>query len=205
MCRDNLDTFVSQILLATGCTPEGTQPRASVLSHTNSRGIPLRGVNQSNACANEIQAGLVDPQAVPVVESCGGATAIVHGQNGLGAVTSQLTMETALKWAQQHGVVLQCVHNHCGAAGCWAQMTLDRGCIGMLFANTSPFAVLTHSKVQGLVANPFCFFAPETTKDGFQLDMTTTTLPVGKVEVLNRLGQLCPSGWGVKSEWQKLF
>ena len=150
MSCDNLDDFVSQILVATGCTPEGAQLVANVLSHADRRGIPSCGVNRADVCVNEIQASLVDPQAVPVVENCSGATAVVHDHNGLGAVTSKLAMETTLKMAQQHGVALVTCHasNNCGAAGQWAQMALDQGCIGMLFANTSLFAVSKRSRVQ---------------------------------------------------------
>jgi len=196
MSRDNLDDFVTQILVAAGCTPKGAQLVANVLSCADHCGIPSHGVNRADAHVNEIQASLVDPQAVPVVENSSGATSAIHGHNRLGVVRSKLAMETALKLAQQHRVALVTCHasNHCGAAGHWAQMALNQGCIGMLFTNASPFAVPTSSRVQRLGANPFCFFAPATTNNSFQLDMATAAVPVGKVEVLNCLGQPCPRG-----------
>lgn len=199
MSRDKLDDFVSQILVGAGCTPEGAKLVANVLTYADSRGIPSHGVNRADAYVNEIRAGLVDPTAVPVIEKCSGSTAVINGNNGLGAVTSELAMETALDLAKQHGVALVTCRasNHYGAAGYWAKMALDRRCIGMSFTNTSPVAVPTRSRERGLGTNPFCFFAPASANDSFQLDMATTTVPIGKVEVLNRLGKPCPRGWGV--------
>mmetsp|Transcript_8873 Transcript_8873/g.9451 ORF Transcript_8873/g.9451 Transcript_8873/m.9451 type:complete len:324 (-) Transcript_8873:322-1293(-) len=39
--------------------------------------------------------------------------------------------------------------------------------------------------------------ATSVSNDSFQLDMATTAVPVGKVEVMDRIGEPVPSGWGV--------
>lgn len=76
-------------------------------------------------------------------------------------------------------------------------MALDAGYMGLSFTNTSPIAVPTRSRARGLGTNPFCFMAPTTSQDNFQLDMATTTVPIGKIEVMDRLGKPVPLGWGV--------
>jgi len=203
--RDRLDDLVARILVAAGCREDGARLTARVLSYADSRGIPSHGANRVDAYVNEIRAGWVHPRAIPAVEKCSGCCAVIHGHNGLGTVTSKLAMETALRLAGEHGAAVVTCHssNHYGAAGFWAQMALDRGLLGFSFTNTSPIAVPTRSRARGLGTNPFCFMAPAATAtrsendDSFQLDMATTTVPIGKIEVMDRIGKPVPLGWGV--------
>jgi hypothetical protein len=44
--------------------------------------------------------------------------------------------------------------------------------------------------------NPICCIAPASGGDAFELDMATTTVPIGKIEVMDRLQVPLPLGWG---------
>lgn len=197
--KSTLDAFLSRLFLSAGCSSSHANLVASVLSFADARGIPSHGCNRADTYINEIKAGLVNASAEPIVAEISGCCAVVDGRNGLGAVTSQLAMETALKLAEEHGasIVVCRSSNHYGAAGFWAKMALDRGMIGMSFTNTSPIAVPTGGKTRAVGTNPFCFFAPAASGDSFQLDMATTVVPIGKVEVMDRTGKEVPVGWGV--------
>jgi len=197
--KSKLDAFLSRIFVSAGCASSHADLVASVLSFADARGIPSHGCNRADTYINEIQAGLVDASAAPIVSEISGCCAVVDGRNGLGAVTSQLAMETALRLAEEHGASVVVCHssNHFGAAGFWAKMALDRGMIGMSFTNTSPIAVPTGGKTRAVGTNPFCFFAPAASGESFQLDMATTVVPIGKVEVMHRTGKEVPVGWGV--------
>ena len=198
-----LESLLSSIIQnATGCDKKKADLVASVLAYADARGIPSHGANRCDAYVNEIMAGLVHGKADPVVEQISGACAVVNGNNGLGAVTAHLAMQTALQLADEHGVAVVTCHssNHYGAAGYWAHMALEKGKIGMSFTNTSPFMVPTGGSTKAVGTNPFCFFAPAgatNNTDSFQLDMATTAVPIGKVEVLDRIGKAVPLGWGV--------
>lgn len=202
IARDQLDALLSDIFVNVGCTRANANLVANVLSYADARGIPSHGVNRADTYVNEILAGLVQVQAVPVVTKCTGCCAVIDGQNGLGAVTSRLAMQTALKLAQQYGMALVTCHNsnHYGAAGYWAKFALDAGYIGLSLTNTSPIAVPTGGTCRAVGTNPFCFFGPAENGDSFQLDMATTVVPIGKVEVMDRIGQPVPSGWGVDED-----
>lgn len=206
--RDKLDDLVTDILISVGCSKDSARLVANVLSYADSRGIPSHGANRADTYVNEINAGLVDVKAVPVIEKCSDCCAVVSGNNTLGPVTSKVAMELAIQLASSYGVGFVVCHssNHYGAAGYWAQMALGAGYMGLSFTNTSPIAVPTRSRARGLGTNPFCFMAPATTNnnnndtthdESFQLDMATTTVPIGKIEVMDRLGKPVPFGWGV--------
>ena len=197
--RQRLEELLTQVFVAVGCPLQGAALTASVLVFADARGIPSHGANRADTYVNEIQAGLVDATAQPFVERSHGACAVIHGNNALGAVVSKFAMETALPLAQEFGIAIVTCHssNHFGAAGYWAKMALDKNMIGLSFTNTSPIAFPTRAQARGLGTNPFCFFAPSVNEDSFQLDMATTTVPIGKVEVMDRIGKPVPLGWGV--------
>jgi len=208
-----LEEFLSKILVQAGASPSHANLVASVLTYADSRGIPSHGSNRADLYANELSAGVVNGKATPVIEQQSGCCAVVNGKNGLGAVTSDLAMNTAISLAKEHGVGFVVCHmsNHYGAAGYWAQRALDAGLIGMSFTNTSPIVVPTGGKARAVGTNPFCFFAPavrgncndrekSSERESFQLDMATSVVPIGKVEVMHRLGKACPEGWGVDRE-----
>jgi LDH2 family malate/lactate/ureidoglycolate dehydrogenase len=204
LAKQTLEDLVAAILTEAGVSSKRNAALvASVLVYADARGIPSHGVNRADTYVNELLAGVVDGTATPTIETTttGSCCATVHGHNGLGAVAADLAMTSAIRLAKEHGVGMVVCHasNHFGAAGYWAQMALEKGMIGMSFTNTSPFSVPTGGRTRAVGTNPFCFFAPTSAPHdgGFQLDMATTVVPVGKIEVMHRLGRAVPSGWGV--------
>src|SRR3989475_10181261 len=63
--------------------------------------------------------------------------------------------------------------------------------------NAGPLVVPTFGRPSILGTNPISLAAPAMKEKAFVLDMATSTVPRGKVEVYNRLGQPMPHGWAV--------
>jgi LDH2 family malate/lactate/ureidoglycolate dehydrogenase len=79
-------------------------------------------------------------------------------------------------------------------------MAQEQGCIGIATTNTSPWVMPTRSAVRALGTNAFAAAAPAGGEDtGFVMDMATSAVPIGKVEVMHRKGAKVPLGWGVDS------
>ena len=90
--------------------------------------------------------------------------------------------------------------NHFSICGHWALMAEKEGMIGMAFTNTSPRTYPTRGAGPTLGTNPICMIAPAGGDDNFCIDMATTTVALGKVEVERRKGNAIPSGWAVDSK-----
>src|SRR6266566_436135 len=60
-----------------------------------------------------------------------------------------------------------------------------------------PLVVPTFGRTSILGTNPISLAAPAMNEKAFVLDMATSTVPRGKVEVYNRLGKPMPHGWAV--------
>ncbi|KAI1721674.1 malate/L-lactate dehydrogenase domain-containing protein [Ditylenchus destructor] len=70
----------------------------------------------------------------------------------------------------------------------------------MAFTNTSPLMFPNRSAQVGLGTNPISVVAPaERSGDNFALDMATTTVALGKVELAQRKGEKIPLQWGANS------
>lgn len=67
----------------------------------------------------------------------------------------------------------------------------------MAFTNTSPLLVPTRAKQVTLGTNPINLAAPAKDGDSFVLDMATTSVALGKVELADRKDQPIPEGWAV--------
>jgi LDH2 family malate/lactate/ureidoglycolate dehydrogenase len=99
-------------------------------------------------------------------------------------------------------------------AGIWAEMATARDFIGMSFCNTRICSIPTFGRERILGTNPVCFAIPSAGGTPFMLDMATTTVAHGKIEVYERRDKPMPVGWAVDESgadttdtqhFQKLF
>ena len=67
----------------------------------------------------------------------------------------------------------------------------------MSFTNASPLVATTRGKEPFFGTNPLSFTAPGKNGDDFVLDMATSVVALGKVEIAARKGEKIPEGWGV--------
>src|SRR3989449_8138122 len=95
------------------------------------------------------------------------------------------------------GVVAVRNSNHYGIAGYYSLMALEHDLIGVSMTNAGPLVVPTFGRASILGTNPISLAAPALKEKAFVLDMATSTVPRGKVEGYNRLGQPMPHGWAV--------
>lgn len=201
--KETLVQLMASILCRAGASAAHARQAADVLAFADERGIPSHGANRCDFYAKELQSCCIDGYAEPTLESCSGCCAVVNGNNCLGATVSSFAMAQAIELGRKYGMAYVCCRNsnHYGAAGFWAAQAMEAGFCGFSFTNTAPFAAPTGGKTRAVGTNPFCFFAPGTTAagaaDSFQLDMATTVVPIGKIEVLDRIGAAAPHGWGV--------
>ena len=67
----------------------------------------------------------------------------------------------------------------------------------MAFTNTSPIVTPTRGKSAFLGTNPLSLAAPGLGEDNFVLDMATSVVAMGKVEIADRKEKSIPHGWAI--------
>uniref|UniRef100_A0A0C9Q6V1 Mdh_1 protein n=1 Tax=Fopius arisanus TaxID=64838 RepID=A0A0C9Q6V1_9HYME len=127
------------------------------------------------------------------------ATALVDGKNGLGQVIGKFSMELAIKKAETFGIGMVSARgsNHYGICGYYSLMAAEKGLIGFTCTNASPLMVPTRSTTPSLGTNPLSLAMRTDKSDEFVLDMATTAVALGKIELAITKGQDIPEGWAI--------
>jgi LDH2 family malate/lactate/ureidoglycolate dehydrogenase len=197
--RDRLVTFCQQVFEQQGLPPEDARISADVLVAADARGIPSHGVARLGRYVNGLETGKVvtDAQVEVVMDTPSSLVLDAHG--AMGAPVSARAMATLIDKAKTSGAAFGCVRdsNHFGIAACYAMMALQEGMLGLAMTNTAALGVPTFGRQVMFGTNPLAFAAPAGEEGAFVLDMATTVVTRGKLEVYDRLGRELPQGWAV--------
>lgn len=194
--------FVTECMVAVGAAGKHGEILADTLVAADRRGHYSHGLNRLEMYMKEVQSTACDGNATPVVVKETPSTALVDARNGLGSVAGTFCMELAIEKAKKTGLAwVTCAHsNHYGIAGYYSQMATRNGLVGMSMTNTSPLMMPTRARKEMLGTNPIAFGAPGIEGDDFMLDMATTAVAIGKVEVNHRKQEPIPVGWGINKD-----
>ena len=124
----------------------------------------------------------------------------LHGNNGTGLVQGPRAMEHCIEKAKQSGLCMTTVKgsNHYGIAGHYALMAVEAGLIAMSMTNSGSLTAPTFGAKAMLGSNPIAFAVPMGPgKDPFVLDMATSTVAYGKIEIAQRARKPIPAGWAI--------
>ena len=162
------------------------------------RGIDSHGAGMLPTYNLRRKQGIIDPKGELTVVREFAATGLMDAGNALGHYATTKAMEMACDKAKEFGVGVVTVRrsNHYGAAGVYSTMAADWGMIGICMTGSSQPAVLpTFAKEPRFSTNPIAVAAPGLKNEHFSLDMATSTVAVGKLNIARRAGKEIPLGW----------
>jgi LDH2 family malate/lactate/ureidoglycolate dehydrogenase len=90
--------------------------------------------------------------------------------------------------------------NHYGIAGYYAMMALERDQIGISLTNTHTAVAPTGGRAATFGTNPIAVAAPTAGPTPFVLDMATSVVPRGRLEVAQRRQQPLAEGWALDAQ-----
>jgi L-2-hydroxycarboxylate dehydrogenase (NAD+) len=194
---ESLKDFCVRVFQKMGVPEEDAHITADVLVAADLRGVDSHGVARLRRYLNGLRDGvMVARPEVEVVRETS-ATALIDAGAGLGQPVSYRAMEQAIQKALDLGAGFVTVRNsnHYGIAGYYAMMALKQDCIGISMTNAAVLVVPTFGRDGMLGTNPIAVAAPAGQERPFVLDMATSTVPRGKLEVYDRLDKPLPLGW----------
>ncbi len=197
-----LNGYAAAIFSGHGVPRDDARVAAEVLVASDLRGIESHGVARLEQYVAMIQAGTMDPAAQPETIRESAATALIDAHNGLGQVAGVAAMRLAIAKARTAdvGIVSVAHSNHYGIAGYYAMMALEADLIGISLTNSSPLVAATGGRTAVLGTNPIALAAPTGDDRPLVLDMATSTVPRGRVEVAARKGLPLGQGWALDAE-----
>jgi LDH2 family malate/lactate/ureidoglycolate dehydrogenase len=178
--------------------PEGdARITADVLVAADLRGISSHGVARLRRYVSGLRDGVMTARPDTEVVTETPTTVLIDAGGGLGQPVSYRAMEKAIEKAEASGTGFATVRNsnHFGIAGYYSMMALEHDCIGISMTNAAVLVVPTFGRDAMLGTNPISVAAPAGEEWPFVLDMATSTVPRGKLEVYRRLEKSIPVGW----------
>ena len=200
--QDDLVRFCRGVFESLSLSAEDAALAADVLVAADLRGIPSHGVGRLWRYVNGLTTGQMLANGSTEVVAESDMSIVVNANGQMGAPVSVRTMRQVIKKAGTHGAAFGCVRdsNHFGIAGYYAMMALPHDCIGLAMTNTAALGVPTFGRQVMFGTNPLAFAAPADSEGAFVLDMSTTVVSRGKLEVYEKQGKDLPMGWAVDKQ-----
>jgi L-2-hydroxycarboxylate dehydrogenase (NAD+) len=192
-----LKSFCVRVFRRMGVPPDDAGITADVLVAADLRGIASHGVARLRRYVEGLGTCIMLPRPEVKVVRETPTTTLIDAGAGLGQPVSYRAMQKAIQMAQDMGSGFVTVRNsnHYGIAGYYAMLALEHNCIGISMTNADVLVVPTFGRNAMLGTNAMAIAAPASKERPFVLDMATSTVPRGKLEVYDRLEKPMPLGW----------
>jgi LDH2 family malate/lactate/ureidoglycolate dehydrogenase len=196
---EELHKFCCAILERLKVAPEGAKEVADCLLQADLRGVDSHGMVRLPVYAERIRKGVVNPRPVTRIIRTSAATALLDGDNGLGAVVGSRAMEKAIELAADIGVSFVGVRrsNHFGIAAFYAQKAVRKGLIGCAASNAPPHMAPFGGRARFLGTNPFSIGIPAGKQPPLVFDASTSVVARGKIIVAAKENNAIPAGWAI--------
>jgi uncharacterized oxidoreductase len=193
-----LKDYVASVFRAAGSEPDEAEVVADHLVEANRAGHDSHGVMRVYKYVDWVKAGQVVPNRHAGIVVDRGAMVLVDGGFGYGQVIGREAMAIGAERARAHGFAVVSIRNagHLGRIGAWAEQLADAGLASFHFVNTSGFGILVAphgGSDRRLSANPLAAGVPVAGGRPLILDIATSVVAEGKIQVMKNKGeQLAP-------------
>lgn len=199
---ERLLSFSTRILSFYGVPEPEARQAAGILGAADLRGIDSHGIARLFMYAAQLKDGRVNPTPHPFIVHETNTTATVDGDNGLGLVVGPFAHQLAMQKAREHGSgwVSVCHSHHFGIAGYYPMDALRHDMIGLAMTNASRIVAPLWSAEAMLGTNPIAIAFPGHEEPPIVIDMATSVVPYGKIEIADRKEEQIPSGWAIDTD-----
>ena len=201
--KEELIGFVVDYLTRLSVPADDARIVGEVLIAADLRGVDSHGLHRLGSYyGTGIGKKLINPETPFSYVTETPTTALVDGANGIGQVVSYKVMKRCIEKAKQSGIAAITVNNsnHYGIAGYYSMMAIEHDLIGISMTNSQPFVAPTYGKAPILGTNPISIAVPAKKKFPFVLDMATSAVAYGKIQIHNKKNIPLPDGWGIDSD-----
>ena len=199
---EHLVEFSTRVFRHFEVPPDQAELAAEVLATADLRGIDSHGVSRLLTYYDMLRLGRINPKPEIRIVRQSLSTATVDGDNGLGLVVGPESNRIAMNKAAEcgSGWVSVCNSNHYGIAGYYALKALERDLIGWSMTNSTKLVQPLWGGERMLGTNPISIAFPGNEEPSVVIDMATSAVAYGKVEIAKRKQEDLPPGWAVDSQ-----
>lgn len=200
-----LKDFTAGVFVHFGVPPGDAAQAADVLSRADLRGIDSHGVARLRTYVDMFNIGRINPKPNIRIVREKKSVATVDGDSGLGLVVGPRANEIAMEKAARFGSgwVSVCNTNHYGIASYYSLKALERDMIGWSMTNSSKIVVPLWGAERRLGTNPIAIAFPGLKNPPVVIDLATSVVAFGKIEMAERAGNRIPEGWMIDENGER--
>ena len=197
-----LKHFSAAVFVHFGISKTDAEQAADVLARSDLRGIDSHGVARLHTYFDMLELRRINPKPNIKIIREKDSVASVDGDNGLGLVVGPKANEIAMDKAERHGSgwVSVCNTNHFGIAGYYPLKALERDLIGWAMTNSTKLVAPLWGAERMLGTNPIAIAFPGYKEPPIVIDMATSAVAYGKIEIALRKKTKVPKGWIVDKQ-----
>lgn len=197
-----LADFTTEVFMHFGLSEKDARQASDVLAKADLRGIDSHGVARLRTYVDMFRIGRINPKPDIKIIRERKSVATVDGDSGLGLVVGPKANAIAMDKAAQYGSgwVSVCNTNHYGIASYYSLQALERDMIGWSMTNTSRIVVPLWGAERRLGTNPIAIAFPGFKNPPIVIDLSTSVVAFGKIEIAKRQGIPVPAGWMIDQD-----
>lgn len=199
IAADELEVYARDLFLAAGFDEEEASVTAASLVLSNLYGHDSHGVIRVHEYIHALNHKELTPGVDLDVVTEHTSSLVADGQKGLGQVQMVRFLDRLCKKAQATGCASGALRNsgHIGRVGEWTEALAEKGFAAFVGVNDNGvFQVVAPpgGKQPRTSTNPLAFGVPLQNGEVFSLDMSTSTVAMGKMRLWHIADQDCPEG-----------
>lgn len=196
-----LERLSHEALKRQGVTDAAAAACARVLVQAEACGLETHGVSRIPMYCDMLQAGRIDPQAVPLLmeSALGGPAALVDACGGLAYDACDLAVAALTERALRDGVAFVGVRNssHVGALGLHLEPLAARGLVALALSNSPAVMPFWGGRTPALGTNPVAAIFPRRQDKPLLVDLSMTTVARGHILLAAQRNEPIPEGWAL--------
>jgi ureidoglycolate dehydrogenase (NAD+) len=198
----DLERFAAGLLSAGGVPLAMAQEWARSLVWANLRGTDSHGVLRIPIYLDRLAHKIMNAAPDIRVERRAGAIVVLEADRAPGAIAMARAMTEAIACAGKVHVGWCAARNitHSGAVGYFALQAAQVGMAGIVMSASGPMMAYHGAKVAGVSTNPLAIAFPARHRRPYLIDMSTSTVAMGRVLGARDAGRDIPLGWGMDAQ-----
>jgi len=193
-----LKTFISTALHSLGMPEDDADDCARLMVASDRAGFHTHGIFRLAQYIKRIQAGGINIKPHIKILSEAPATALVDGDNAMGHLVVEFSMNVAIQKAGETGCAWVGVRrsNHAGAAATYVAMAAEKKMIALYGTNGSANHMAPWGSADLLLGtNPIAAAIPTNESAPILMDIATSVSSFGKVRTAAQRGEELPPDW----------
>ena len=197
---ERLTEIANTLLQSAGASEDEASTVARHCIGANLVGHDSHGIISIPTYIERMQVGHIVPGAPIEVVQETATTTVVDGNWGFGFVVSEQLMTTTIEKARKNGVAAATVRRqgHVGRVADYPLMAVEADMIGLMTADSGRSAksvVPFGGREPRLGTNPICIAMPSNLEGPMFVDMATSAVAAGKLNLAAARGKSIPEGW----------